>query len=77
MPIILKVNGCRFFFFSNEKGEPPHVHIEKSGKSAKVWLVPVMLQKSGGFKPHEINDLLKLTQKHKEDLLEAWNAYFK
>ncbi len=76
MSTILKINGCRFFFFSNEKGEPPHVHIEKSGKSAKVWLTPVMLQKSRGFKPHEINELLKLTQNHKEDLLEAWNAYF-
>ena len=77
MPTILKLRGYRFFFFSNEKGEPPHVHIEKSGKSAEVWLTPVMLQKSGGFKPHEINEVLKLTQEHREELLEAWNAYFK
>ena len=77
MPTILRVNGFRFFFFSNEKGEPPHVHIEKSGQSAKMWLSPVILQKSDGFKPHEINELLKLTREHKEELLEAWYEYFK
>ena len=76
MPTILKLRGYRFFFFSNEKGEPSHIHIEKNGKSAKVWLMPVTLQKSGGFKPHEINELLKLTQEHKESLQEAWDAYF-
>ncbi|MFM9947502.1 MAG: DUF4160 domain-containing protein [Saprospiraceae bacterium] len=29
MPTILKWLGFRFFFYSNEGNEPPHVHIEK------------------------------------------------
>jgi uncharacterized protein DUF4160 len=29
MPTILRWKGFRFFFFSNEGDEPPHVHAEK------------------------------------------------
>ena len=29
MPTLLYVEGFRFFFFSNEGREPPHVHVEK------------------------------------------------
>jgi hypothetical protein len=28
MPTVLRVKGYRFFFFSNEGAEPPHIHIE-------------------------------------------------
>ena len=76
MPTVLKVRGYRFFFFSSEKGEPPHVHVEKNEASAKIWLNPVILQKSTGFKPHEINDILKLTQQNAEKLEETWHEYF-
>lgn len=29
MPTVYRVDGFRFFFFSNENEEPPHVHVEK------------------------------------------------
>jgi len=73
MPTVLRVRGYRFFFFSSEEGEPPHVHIEKNESSAKVWVV---LQRSTGFKPHEINVILKLTQQHETELEEKWHEYF-
>ena len=76
MPTVLKVRGYRFFFFSNEKGGPPHVHVEKNEASAKIWLNPVVLQKSTGFKPHEINAILMLTQQHSEKLEKTWHEYF-
>jgi hypothetical protein len=31
MPTVLRVGRYRFFFFSNENKEPPHIHI-KAGK---------------------------------------------
>ncbi|HJU31624.1 MAG TPA: DUF4160 domain-containing protein [Hyphomicrobiaceae bacterium] len=43
MPTILRWNGYRFYFFSNERDEPPHMHIDKGGNSAKFWLLPVGL----------------------------------
>lgn len=76
MPTILKTQGYRFFFFSSEKGEPPHIHVEKGDASAKIWLSPVLLQKSSGFKPHEINSILKLTQQHASVLEGKWHEYF-
>src|SRR3989442_1801226 len=30
MPTLLRVEGFRFFFFSNEGQEPPHVHVSKA-----------------------------------------------
>jgi len=76
MPTVLRVRGYRFFFFSSEEGEPPHVHVEKNDASAKIWLNPAVLQKSTGFKPHEINAILKLTQQHEAELEEKWHDYF-
>ncbi len=38
MPTILLVLGWRFFFFSNEGNEPPHVHAHKGETECKYWL---------------------------------------
>jgi hypothetical protein len=34
MPTVLVVDGFRFFFFSNEGFEPPHIHVEKGDSHA-------------------------------------------
>jgi hypothetical protein len=31
--------GWRFFFYSNEKNEPIHIHCQKAEKECKYWLV--------------------------------------
>jgi hypothetical protein len=38
MPTILLVMGWRFFFYSNEKNEPIHIHCQKAEKECKYWL---------------------------------------
>jgi hypothetical protein len=38
MPTILRLRGYRFFFFSGEGGEPPHIHVESAENYAKFWL---------------------------------------
>ncbi|MBN1804994.1 MAG: DUF4160 domain-containing protein [Sedimentisphaerales bacterium] len=38
MPTILMVMGWRFFFYSNEKNEPIHIHCKKAEKECKYWL---------------------------------------
>jgi hypothetical protein len=47
MPTVLNSHGFRFFFFSHEGAEPPHIHIEHGDKVAKYWLNPVDLAMSG------------------------------
>lgn len=49
MPTILRVGPYRFFFYSGDGDEPPHIHVERNNNVAKFWLTPVRLQNSGGF----------------------------
>ena len=57
MPTILRVGPHRFFFYSSDRNEPPHVHIERDDKLAKFWLEPVRLQDSGDFRAPKLTGL--------------------
>ena len=76
MPTILRIGPYRFYFFSNEGDEPPHVHIDRDTATAKVWLDPLELARSRGFRPKEINAILQIVAEHRRQLLEAWHDYF-
>lgn len=58
MPTIFRDGPYRFFFYSGDQNEPMHVHIERDDKIAKVWLTPMRLSYSGGFKRAEIQSVL-------------------
>jgi len=77
MPTILKWKGYRFFFFSNEKKEPPHVHVAKDGCEAKFWLKDCSLAYNDDFAHNELNKLEKVVIKNKDLFLEKWNEYEK
>ncbi len=51
MPTVLRIGGFRVYFYSHEPNEPPHVHVDREGASAKVWLDSAMLVSSAGFRP--------------------------
>jgi hypothetical protein len=76
MPTILRSGPYRFFFYSGDRDEPMHVHIERDDKLAKFWLEPVRLQDSGGFSTSEINRLRRLLEDNSNLLLRSWNEYF-
>ena len=73
MPTVLRVGRDRFFFFSNENNEPPHIHVKAEGDQAKFWLNPISLASNYGFRAHELNEIERIIQEHKAELLEAWN----
>jgi hypothetical protein len=50
----------RFYFYSGEGSEPPHVHIEFGDKLAKYWLEPVELASSKRFRSHELGPLREI-----------------
>jgi len=62
MPTILQIHGYRFFFFSNEGFEKPHIHVESADNYAKFWLKPVALASSFGYNSSEITNLRKLVK---------------
>ena len=76
MPTILKIMGFRFFFFSNEGNEPPHIHVEHGDNVAKFWLNPVSLADSYGFRNHELPKIKMMVMEHKKLFLEKWNEFF-
>ena len=76
MPTILRIGPFRFFFYSNEKGEPPHIHIQRDNMLAKFWLNPVSLASSMRFSAKELRKLEMLETENENTLMEAWNEYF-
>ena len=75
MPTIARQDGYRFFFYSLEDGEPPHVHVAKGGSTAKYWLQPVELASSDGFRAHELGRLRELVFKNKIAFEKRWNEH--
>lgn len=77
MPTVLIVEGFRFFFFSNEGFEPPHIHVEKGDGHAKWWLQePARLAHSGGLTPSQLRRVRELVDEHRPKFLDAWYEYF-
>lgn len=77
MPAILRIGAYRFFFYSNESGEPPHIHVQRDNKLAKFWLKPVLMSSSVSFSSFELRRINKIVVQHREELLEAWYEYFR
>ncbi len=75
MPTVLRVGRFRFFFFSNEGQEPPHIHVKAAGDEAKYWLDPVQLAANYGFNVRELTEIERLVGEHRDQLLEAWHEY--
>jgi hypothetical protein len=62
MPSVLRTDGYRFFFYSDEGNprEPPHIHAASDERAAKFWLDPVELVKSKRLSASEITVLHRL-----------------
>ena len=76
MPVLLRVRGYRFFFFSMEGREPAHIHVAHAGRYAKFWLYPVALADDRGFRGHELMELRKMVLQNRQFFLRRWNEYF-
>ena len=76
MPTVLRTGPYRYFFYSGDRDEPPHVHVERDDCEAKFWLEPVRLQRSHGFSAGEVSKIEKLVVASQQVLLGAWNEFF-
>ena len=76
MPTVLRIEGFRFHFYSNEGQEPPHVHVEKGDAAAKAWLQPVTIAYSYGFSPAELRRIREIAFEHQTAFVERWNEHF-
>jgi hypothetical protein len=76
MPTILRIGPYRFFFYSNEQGEPAHIHVQRDRMLAKFWLNPVSIAGSTRFSPRALRKIEKLVIENRDTLMESWNEYF-
>lgn len=76
MPTVLREGPYRFFFFSGDRAEPPHVHVERENMEAKYWLDPVRFERSGGFNAVELLRIERLIDRNRMTFLERWNEFF-
>jgi len=76
MPTVLKHKAYRFFFFSLDRAEPIHIHVEKGEKYAKFWLNLISIARSRGFRDHELREIVKIIKDHLPILEENWHEFF-
>ncbi len=75
MPTVLRVGPYRFHFYSDERGEPAHIHVRTSEGECKFWLDPITLAKNQGLAAHVVRTIEGLVFEHRDYLREKYNEY--
>jgi hypothetical protein len=73
---ILRWEGYRAFFYSNERNEPPHIHVRAGEKEAKFWLRDLSVTTNYGFADHELRSISSFLEEHRGALTRAWDEHF-
>lgn len=75
-PTVFREAGFRFFFYSREESRI-HVHVERAGGSAKIWVEPsVELALSDGLSSREVGRALELARERQDEIRAAWQRHF-
>ena len=75
MPTVFRVEGFRFFFFSNEH-TPEHIHIEKGDMYARIEIESLKVTESYNLSSKDLKKLVTLVKNNKDKLKGAWDEYF-
>ena len=81
-PIYLRQGGLSFGWFSNEEGEPCHVHVFKGSdrsKSAKFWLTedgPELANNSARLSEKELRIAYAVINANRYRLMARWITFF-
>jgi hypothetical protein len=76
MPTVLRIGPYRFFFYSNEGHEPPHIHVESADGEAKFWLQPPERARSFGLGRSDLRRVRDIVEANRELFLAKWDEYF-
>lgn len=75
MPTVLKIDGFRFFFFSDEH-LPVHIHVEKGDSYLRLELETFKVTRRYKLAKNDEKKILAIVKEHQEKLIGAWNEYF-
>lgn len=76
VPTIHREAGFAFRFRANDRGEPPHVHIEGNGGRAKFWLADGMLADARGYNRRQLAQIEAIVDAYADEFLRRWHEYF-
>jgi hypothetical protein len=78
MPTILIIKGYRFYFYSADKNELAHIHVEKGNGDAKIWLEPIIKPKYfNNYKTKEKKEIEEIVSKNYQLLIDKWYEFFR
>lgn len=77
MPTVFNLGPYKFYFYSNENHEPWHVHVDRDGCTAKIWLDGPREAGNYGFSAKEMKKIIELVKQNLLKCQEKWNEYFK
>jgi hypothetical protein len=78
MPTVFRQDGFRFFYYSSEGNEPPHIHVIGRGGEAKIWLLPIEISKVYALSLRDQKHVLEIVQNNVKLFLEKyeeWHGY--
>jgi hypothetical protein len=79
MPLVFRLEGWRFHFYSWEGMplEQVHIHVAKAGADAKLWLLPeVRFAYIRGLTPKEQRWVLQVVTERRDEIESMWNDFF-
>lgn len=76
MPSIRIEGPYEVYFTSHDRGEPPHVHVDREKMAAKLWLQPIRVAYNLGYSRHELLRIERLIAANQERCLRKWHEYF-
>jgi hypothetical protein len=76
MPTISGIPGpYRFYFYSFDCMERPHVHVQRERSVCKFWLSPVVLADNHGMPPRALRAVRRIIFQWRIPMLEAWSEH--
>jgi hypothetical protein len=79
MPTILEIAGWRLFFYSNEMGEPMHIHARKAEMECKYWLDDKIYEiaeaYSHNLKSRDRREIRRIIFDHFDYIVDKWNEF--
>ncbi|MDA8335572.1 MAG: DUF4160 domain-containing protein [Peptococcaceae bacterium] len=73
MPTVFIEKGFRFFFYSKDISERPHIHIENADGEIKLWLDTFTVAKRySNMKKGDERQAIEIAKQRYQDIIDAW-----
>lgn len=83
LPSLFTIGGYRIFFWSNEAGEPIHVHVCKgtpTGNASKIWLTKqggcIVANNNAKIPDKTLNELCEIIAAQHSFICKKWQAFY-